>query len=703
MIQATRLKFDETNKYIQYALQEADLSKEILESTDIKASLDRLNNGIFKIAVVAPFSAGKSTFINSLLGFDLLSTSILVETAAITTVKYSEVPRAEINYHDGSKIVIDGNQKDLLNFKKEIKRYTAVNRQDNEFEVETSINHVDVFWPIDLCESGVEIIDTPGLFAQYAKHSSITSKILSEVSAVIFIIDPTTVGEVNFMKVIRGYVENAKRTTIDNSEKHIFFAINKIDLYPESQVEDAYRELKKVLQDVVQIPKIFKVSSYFGFKTKMYEDGYITIDDLRKDENIRFVDEEGFPVSGRAIQESDISTIKRISNIQAVYESLGVYFEEKNGHLISEVFQKLNRAVELEIETLNKQLQLEEKNLIEERGELKEKADKLNVYFKDEIFSLKRKIEELIEEHLNDINSKKSISNKLRQLFHVDAQETVDETRREFNREWRKLKPTVTKNNVENVIEDYFNVIDIKIENTKQQYHQTSFNIIKKGISSTIQSCEEMIRDLEIDFKNHFEDAFKIEQSTLSFFNFNELIEELSQEIEKLFKGNSVFDIQDHLIDEELVNFRAQNTRTERKKGVFNYLKSLFGKEERITIFELEDFITDVSNSVNLALDSLEGELHQSLRLVHKHINNSLDSEIIDIINNQLIKDRLDQFGQWQANQLSSLNGEVRTSKEKHDELKEKNESKCRHLKQLTVKNRTEFTRINTIEMEVMS
>lgn len=699
MIQSTRLKFEQTNEYIQNALREAQLSKEVLVSTDIEASLNRLNNGVFKIAVVAPFSAGKSTFINSLLGFDLLSTSILVETAAITTVKYAEHPRAEINYHDGSQVIIDGEQEDLFKFKTDIKRYTTVNRGDDEFEVEASISSVDVFWPIDLCKNGVEIVDTPGLFAQYEKHSGITSNILKSVNAVIFIIEPTTVGEVNFMKVIREYVENAKRTTLDNSDKHIFFAVNKIDQYPEAEVEKAYNELKNILEGVVMAPKIFKVSSYFGFMTKMFEDGHITLNDLRRDENIKFIDEEGFPVSGRSIEERDVPTIKKISNIQSVYDSLGIYFEEKNGYLISEVFQKLNRAVELELETLTKRLQLEEKRYKDNSGELKETAEKLNSYFKKEISMLKMKIEEIIEHNLNDISYKKSIMSKLRQLYHVDAADTVEEVRREFNSEWRKTKRSITKNSAEDVLDKYFNIIDLKIENVKQQYHQMSFNILQKGIVSTIHQCEELIQELEENFKRHFEAELDIEQSHISFFNFDELIEELSKEVEKLFKGNSASEIYED-IDGNLSYIKDKNTRIERKKGVFNFFKSWFGKEEQVTLFELEDYVEDISKEVKIALDELEEELQVTLTSAMKTIANTIDQEIGELLTEQLIKVRIEPFGQWHSNQLASLSQETKFSKENYDELKQVIEEKCELLQHLISNNRNEFERINHLEVE---
>ncbi|MEM5673091.1 dynamin family protein [Bacillus cereus] len=332
MIETTKIKLDLTKKYMEEKVAEANISESILQSMEFEQNLKRLDDGVFKIGVVAPFSAGKSTFINSLLEFDLLSTSILVETAAITTVRYGAEPKVVINYRDGSIMEFPEKGQIFSSFelKDQLKRYTAVNRnEDDELVVENDISSVDVYWPIELCKNGVEIIDTPGLFAPYEAHSKITSSILASVNAVIFIIDPTTVGEVNFMRVIKEYVENAKRSTIDNSDRHIFFAVNKLDQYPEAEVEKAYNELHKVLEGIIDTPNIFKVSSYFGLVTAMYEKGYLNLDDIRRDETIKFRDQDGYAVSGRSIQESDIPFIKEVSQIHAVKDSLGMYFEEK--------------------------------------------------------------------------------------------------------------------------------------------------------------------------------------------------------------------------------------------------------------------------------------------------------------------------------------------------------------------------------------
>jgi GTPase SAR1 family protein len=702
MIEQTRIKFEKTNEHIKNTLASVNLSEEVLNSTEIEASLNRLNNGVFRIAVVAPFSAGKSTFINSLLGFDLLSTSILVETAAITTVKYSESPRAEINYYNGSQIIIDGNKNELVEFKAEIKRYTTVNRSEDDFEVESSIQSVDVFWPIELCKSGVEIVDTPGLFALHEAHSGITSNILNSVNAVIFIIDPTTVGEVNFMKVIREYVDNAKLTTIDNSDKHIFFAVNKIDQYPEAEVEKAFQELKKVLDGVVMAPKIFKVSSYLGLVTKMYEQGYLNINDLRRDETVKYVDEDGFPVSGRQLEETDVQKIKKISNIESVYDSLGIYFEEKNGYLISEVFQKLNRAIELELGALTKAIEIEMKKHSEDSGELKAKSEILTQKFKEQITQLRMNIEDLVEDRINNQSSSKSIMHKLRKLYNTDVFDVVEILQSEINREWRSNKRLIKKGNAAEVLDKFFNLVDLKIENTKQQVNQKSFTIITKEIKRIVSESEELVIEMEQNFNRIFEMELGISQSKNSFFNFDELLEELKQEIEKIFKGNAAVDIKG-VIEGSLSGMEVENTETKRAPGVFNFLKSWFGQETYVTNFHLEDFVDDIEKEVRVALEGLEDEVQSTLRQMSTKIYGALENEFPEFILEHLVDVRIKNYTKWQQNQLNSLTKTQKQSSEQYKNMREEMSSKQLSLKDVMKKNSRVYAEIiNMDEMEMV-
>jgi GTPase SAR1 family protein len=667
MIETTKIKLDLTKKYMEEKVAEANISESILQSMEFEENLKRLNDGVFKIGVVAPFSAGKSTFINSLLEFDLLSTSILVETAAITTVRYGTEPKVVINYRDGSIMEFPEKGQIFSSFelKNQLKRYTAVNRaEDDELVVENDISSVDVYWPIELCKNGVEIIDTPGLFAPYEAHSKITSSILASVNAVIFIIDPTTVGEVNFMRVIKEYVENAKRSTIDNSDRHIFFAVNKLDQYPEAEVEKAYNELHKVLEGIIDTPNIFKVSSYFGLVTAMYEKGYLNLDDIRRDETIKFRDPDGYAVSGRSIQESDIPFIKEVSQIHAVKDSLGMYFEEKNSYLIEDIFKKLQRALDVELRSINESLQVTKTQLKQGTDEFNGKIEELKDIFDSSIRKLKKDIKNTVEEMVEDSSDiqKKTLMNKMRKRFDEDAPMVAEDWLGEMQRVWRSDKRKLTRYNSEEVVNDFFVLTDAKVETTKQSSNQKNFELIQRELLKVVEECAEIFNNMERSFNKIYEEKLEIDATESSFFDLQEIIRELEIEIEKMFKGNSVEGIRKS-VEEDIEFRRIMRTSTERIPGIRNWLKSWIGREERREVFDTDAFIEDVSREVRIGIEETHGELIQSLRKMGGKTYDEIPSLVENVIQKHLLDTRIKYYSQWKQQQLNKLEEQSRESK----------------------------------------
>ena len=71
-----------------------------LQNHPFDEAIDELEDKIFsnqyKIAVVGDFSSGKSTFINAIIGDDLLYSSNIEATGVITTIQYGEKPIAQV-------------------------------------------------------------------------------------------------------------------------------------------------------------------------------------------------------------------------------------------------------------------------------------------------------------------------------------------------------------------------------------------------------------------------------------------------------------------------------------------------------------------------------------------------------------------------------------------------------------------------------
>lgn len=70
--------------------------------TKLQELAQDIKNDFFVVVVLGEFKRGKSTFINALLGNDLLPTDVLPETATINALIYNEKPELQIIMQDGS-------------------------------------------------------------------------------------------------------------------------------------------------------------------------------------------------------------------------------------------------------------------------------------------------------------------------------------------------------------------------------------------------------------------------------------------------------------------------------------------------------------------------------------------------------------------------------------------------------------------------
>ncbi len=78
-------------------IESLDKLKEIAEIRGVSgvdlstsATLERLRENAFNLVVFGEFKRGKSTFINSLLGKDVLPSAVVPLTSVITIVRYSK-------------------------------------------------------------------------------------------------------------------------------------------------------------------------------------------------------------------------------------------------------------------------------------------------------------------------------------------------------------------------------------------------------------------------------------------------------------------------------------------------------------------------------------------------------------------------------------------------------------------------------------
>lgn len=142
------------------------LCDECSGSEDFKNKLvalrERLNEPL-RVAVTGIMKAGKSTFMNALMGESLVYTGSLETTYTVCWFKYSEKPYITVCFRDGKK-----ENADYSDLKKwSIREYADENPRMNE------VKYLIIYYPNEILKT-IEFIDTPGLNSVYVTDSENT-------------------------------------------------------------------------------------------------------------------------------------------------------------------------------------------------------------------------------------------------------------------------------------------------------------------------------------------------------------------------------------------------------------------------------------------------------------------------------------------------------------------------------------------------
>ena len=193
------------------------------------------------LAVLGQMKRGKSSFINALLGAEILPTGILPVTALITEIRYGPVPEAVILYSTGHRETVEVNT---------LAAYiTEAGNPGNKKQVSS----VELAYPSPLLEGGIILIDTPGIGSTHAHNTRTTEGYLDQIDAGIVVLSvdpPITEVESQFL---RGLKEEIPK---------LFFILNKIDAGSPDEVSQVSRFLKDELSRLrLESPEIFCLSA----------------------------------------------------------------------------------------------------------------------------------------------------------------------------------------------------------------------------------------------------------------------------------------------------------------------------------------------------------------------------------------------------------------------------------------------------------
>lgn len=211
----------------------------------------KVDNDTFKIQIVGTFKNGKSTFINALLGEDILPTKILPCTAVINEIKYGETKKAILNFRNPlpETLLSDIPAATLAHMKAHgmkdvppmeidydrISDYVTipVDGDPKEISLMSPYLSVELFYPSPLLKEGVEIIDSPGL-NENDERTAVTIDYLDKADAIIFLLDATKACAKDEMVTIENIL-------VPKGFDDMFFVVNRFDLVSSREQADVKR------------------------------------------------------------------------------------------------------------------------------------------------------------------------------------------------------------------------------------------------------------------------------------------------------------------------------------------------------------------------------------------------------------------------------------------------------------------------------
>jgi len=214
---------------------------------DITLASKNLRKGVFRLLVLGDMKRGKSTFLNALIGENLLPSDVNPCTAVLTILRYGPEKKVTIHFNDG-KIP---QQLDFQSFKY---KYTIDPAEAKKLEQEKKqafpdVDYAVVEYPLALLEKGIEIVDSPGLNDTEARNE-LSLGYVNNCHAILFVMrasQPCTLGE-------RRYLENY----IKGRGLSVFFLINAWDQVKESLIDPDDTEELKAAED--RLRQVFKAN-----------------------------------------------------------------------------------------------------------------------------------------------------------------------------------------------------------------------------------------------------------------------------------------------------------------------------------------------------------------------------------------------------------------------------------------------------------
>lgn len=472
------------NKFNKIKDELGILANEIFNITSEQIFLDRivtaqnrLNNEKMNVLVVGEFSRGKSTFINAIIGKQVLPSSVNPTTATINVLEGNGLDNMVVNYIDGKTETINLPEDKVKKF---LDSYVTVNNND-----------VDKIEKIKLNISGnletwdCILVDTPGVNDLDEAREEITFKYLCEADACIVLLDaqqPLSESERRFIQ----------SKVLTNDINRLLFVINRIDDIDENPNGENFNRIKEYVFKLIKEnfpeihePNIFGVSSRETLKARHKNTENKWEEDFRSFEKhaINFVSSNA--TIGKIPQH-----IQRLNKI--LYDIENYLYEEN---------KKLNCSDD-ELEYMFEKLKNEENILKINMKEIEMIIESEKVLLQKEISKVSKKEFEVLKVNLvneaNNVNSEEKFNNLknnmsygMRQVTEKLSKIIYDHREKLQNEFYSSLNKILKENNIETSLTTMSSkAINFDVKSSEELSYSVGQTYISSSSSSEISDSE---------------------------------------------------------------------------------------------------------------------------------------------------------------------------------------------------------------------
>ena len=219
----------------------ADAVGMVTLARDIRTTrIPKLEAERFHLVVLGEFNHGKSTFVNALLGQDVLPTGITPTTASINHVVHAASPTARVVLTSGESRYIEPTQlKDWV---------TVAGGHASE------VAYVELGYPSPLLTNNVVLVDTPGVNDLNDQRAEVTYGYVPRADAVVFLLDAGQALKDSEREFLRSRVLEAARD-------RLIFVLGKMDMLSGDERTAVVEYVKRGLAQITPDPVVFALSA----------------------------------------------------------------------------------------------------------------------------------------------------------------------------------------------------------------------------------------------------------------------------------------------------------------------------------------------------------------------------------------------------------------------------------------------------------